>query len=214
MNRKNNIKISWSPKFAYVIGILATDGNLSPDGRHISITSKDRDLILQIKKALNIKNKIGKKSRGLEKTKKYFVLQFGDKNFYEYLMSIGITPAKSKTISNLAVPKKYFYDFLRGCIDGDGNISIANHPESNKKQLRLRLASASKNFLFWIKTMIMTTSPIKGGWIYTSKRQLHMLNFGKEDSIIILKLMYSKKVEFFLKRKYSVAVDYIGRVVK
>ena len=35
----------WSPDLAYAVGLVATDGNLSPDGRHMSFISKDRDLV-------------------------------------------------------------------------------------------------------------------------------------------------------------------------
>ena len=37
--RKNKVKIIWNNNFAYAIGVIATDGNLSPDLRHINITS-------------------------------------------------------------------------------------------------------------------------------------------------------------------------------
>gem|GEM_PF-6676481 len=45
MKPLGKVKIQWSPEFAYVIGLLTTDGNLSPDGRHINFTSKDRELV-------------------------------------------------------------------------------------------------------------------------------------------------------------------------
>src|SRR3972149_3362535 len=35
----------WAPELAYAVGLLAPDGNLSGDGRHLSLTSKDRDLL-------------------------------------------------------------------------------------------------------------------------------------------------------------------------
>ena len=206
MKRKCNIDTKWSPTLAYVLGIIATDGNLSPDKRHINVTSKDKTIVEQIKKALKIKNKIGRKAREKFGDKKYYVLQFGDVNFYEFLLSIGITPAKSKTISTIKIPKKLFYDFFRGCIDGDGNISISYHPESKIPQLKLRLCSASNSFLIWILEFIRKNTKINGGWIYTDKKQIHTLNFGKKDSIKIFELIYYEGVEFFLKRKYDVAL--------
>ena len=209
MKRKCNVNTKWSPALAYVLGIISTDGNLSPDNRHINITSKDKSIVLQVKKALKLKNKIGKKSRMRELEKKYFVLQFGDVNFYEFLLSIGLTSAKSKTIGKIDVPVRFFSDFLRGCIDGDGNISIDHHPESKLPQLRLRLYSASNDFLIWILKSIRKITKINGGWIYTSKKQMYILNFGKNDSIKILKLVYYKGVEFFLKRKYDVALGFM-----
>ena len=76
----------WSCDLAYVIGIIATDGNLSSDGRHINITSKDYEMIIRIKKLLKLKSKVGRKARGGSKGKRYFYLQFGDVCFYDFLV--------------------------------------------------------------------------------------------------------------------------------
>ncbi len=45
-----------------------------------------------------------------------------DRAYWSELAEIGLTPAKSKTIGALAVPKAMFIPFLRGVIDGDGSI--------------------------------------------------------------------------------------------
>src|SRR3990167_11054371 len=101
MKRLNKVRIEWSSKMAYVVGLLATDGCLSIDGRHIDFTSKDLGLVEIFKENLNLSNKIGKKARGGQVEKKYFRIQFGDKSFYEFLLGIGLTPHKSKTIGPL-----------------------------------------------------------------------------------------------------------------
>jgi hypothetical protein len=62
MKPLNKVKLKWSPNFAYVIGLLVTDGNLSSDGRHINFTSKDKKLVEIFKKCLKLNNKIGRKS--------------------------------------------------------------------------------------------------------------------------------------------------------
>jgi len=41
--KKGGVKIKWSSNFAYAIGLLASDGCLSSDGRHIILTSRDRE---------------------------------------------------------------------------------------------------------------------------------------------------------------------------
>ena len=209
MKRLSKVLIEWSPNFAYAIGLIATDGNLSKDGRHLNMTSGDKDMILTFKKCLGLKNKIGRKTREKSKIKKYFQVQFGDKNFYEFLLSIGLTPAKSKTIGSLNIPDEYFADFLRGCIDGDGNISIASHPESKHIQLRTRLFSASPLFLNWIKNKIFNQLKIKGGWI-EMKSDVYVLAYAKADSIKLLNFMYYPKVENYLKRKYEIAKQFLG----
>ena len=48
--RKSKIKLIWNNNFAYVIGVIATDGNLSPDLRHLHITSKDYEMMENCKK--------------------------------------------------------------------------------------------------------------------------------------------------------------------
>ncbi len=146
-HRKGKVQITWNANFAYVLGIIAADGNLSPDGRHINITSKDYELVLKCKKSLGLKNKIGRKARGGSINKKYSVLQFGDIVFYNFLIKISFTPNKSRTLSKIQLPQQYFRDFLRGCIDGDGSISISRHPESNHDQYKIRLCSGSRKFL-------------------------------------------------------------------
>ena len=206
MIRKYKVKIIWSSKFAYAIGLLATDGNLSKDGRHILFTSKDKDLPPLFNKCLDIENKITKKARGGSKIKKYYVVQFSDRNFYEYLVKIGITPKKSKTIERVSVPRKYFRDFLRGCIDGDGSISIFNHPESKHKQLKVRLASASQNFLLWIHKNIRNTLKTKGGYIWKdNNKNVYTLSYAKEDGGKILLFVYYSSSVPCLKRKRDIA---------
>ena len=108
MKRLSKVKIKWTPDFAYAIGLITTDGNLSSDGRHLNLTSKDEALIVSFKKCLGIKNKVSKKGSGTSIDKKYFLVQFGDINFYDFLLSIGLTPAKSKTMSKVSIPKIYF----------------------------------------------------------------------------------------------------------
>ena len=108
MKRLSKVKIGWSTAFAYAIGLITTDGNLSKDGRHLNMTSKDENLVITFKECLGIKNKIGKKTREKSKIKRYFQVQFGDKNFYEFLLSIGLMPAKSKILNDINIPDKYF----------------------------------------------------------------------------------------------------------
>jgi hypothetical protein len=203
MKRLAKVSISWTPSLAYAIGLITTDGNLSPDGRHINFTTKDKALAITFKKSLNLSNKIGRKARGGSKDKKYYVVQFGDINFYEFLIDLGLTPAKSKTLRSVTIPKKYFFHFLRGCLDGDGNISIFKHPESKHPQFRLRFFSASRLFLEWLLATIAEHADISRGWIRDESR-VCVLSFGKEDSIKLLVLIYKQSENLCLERKFTV----------
>ena len=117
---QRKIHIEWSPNFAYAIGLITSDGNLSSDGRHIGFVSKDYELIEKFKTALAINNKVRMGVRGGETAKKYFYVKFGDKVFYNFLNGIGLFSRKSKTIKFVDIPNNLFKDFLRGLFDGDG----------------------------------------------------------------------------------------------
>jgi hypothetical protein len=209
--KRNILSVMWTSELAYAIGLIATDGNLSPDGRHIGFTSKDKELVEYIRTALSIKNKIGMKARGGElSSKKYYVIQFGSVQFFEFLQSIGLTQAKSKTMSKILVPNAFYSDFLRGCYDGDGNFSECTHPESKSLQLRSRLYSASRLFLEEILKECRQYTPIKGGWISaTPLKSVYALSFGKRDSILLFKVLYGNDPQFFLRRKYAIAKKYL-----
>jgi hypothetical protein len=209
--RLNYVETAWSAPLAYVVGLIASDGNVSSDGRHINITSKDLELVSHVKEVLNLANVIGRKARGGSPDKKYYVLQFGSKNFYAFLLSIGLTPAKSKTIARVEVPNTFFSDFLRGCVDGDGSIVETKHPESKHPQLRLILASASKPFLEWTLSVTRAGFGVQGGSISKcAYKSAYLLRFGKSDSIVLLRAMYAKPESPALTRKRVIALKYLG----
>lgn len=142
--------------------------------------------------------------------KKYFVLQFGDKNFFDFLLDLGLTPKKSKTLGKLNIPYTFFADFFRGCIDGDGSISISTHPESQHFQYKLRLCSASNSFLVWILKLCRKLFKISGGSISKkNKSSVYTLLFAKDDTIKILPMIYSKNV-VSLSRKKKTALKIMG----
>ncbi len=204
------INMAWSPKLSYAIGIIASDGNLSPDRRHINITSKDLSIVESCKSALEIDNKIGRKSRERSSEKEYYVLQFGSVLFYQFLLDLGLHPNKSKTLKKVDVPNEYFSHFLRGLMNGDGTITSFKHPYSKLLQTRISLASASPDFLIWIHGKIRKLVNIEGGWIYNAKKKnISMLTFGKRDTILVCKFMYNKSATYKLMRKYDCIEKYL-----
>ena len=86
----------WSPDIAYVVGLIATDGCLSGDGRHVMFTSKDIEQIGHFKLIIGSFCKIGFTRNTRSEA---FRITISDVQFYDWLMSIGLTPHKSLTIS-------------------------------------------------------------------------------------------------------------------
>ena len=201
--------IVWNNKFAYAVGLLTADGNLSPDRRHMAFVSKDIELMHMLKKCLGIENKISIKSSGYCKNRKYHVIQFGNVKLYNFLTDIGLKPNKSKTIKSLLIPPAYFADFLRGLIDGDGTIDYFMHPESRKKQFRIRIFSASEYFLKWLKRTLSIQLNIKGS--VKKATRVYQLCYYKRDSCRIANFMYYKSNPAFLQRKYENAKPMIMR---
>lgn len=211
MKPQDKVKVEWSPEFAYALGLIATDGCLSKDRRHFDFTSKDLELVLLFKRCLRLGNKIGKKARGGSKDKKYYRIQFGSVIFYKFLLSLGFSPAKSKTLNSIDIPDLYFSHFFRGCFDGDGNISIQKHPESQHPQLRVRIFSASPLFLEWLRERNARSLKLIGGYVdYFNYTRSAVLSYGKADSIKILNWIYGDAEDIFLSRKYQSAKPFLN----
>ena len=64
--------------------------------------------MIRFKEAFALQNKVGRYARGGETIKKYFYLDFSHKALYQFLLEIGLTPAKSKTIQGVNVPDLFF----------------------------------------------------------------------------------------------------------
>lgn len=199
---KGNVKIKWSSDFAYVIGIIASDGCLYMDYEYINVTSKDVEMINNVKRILCLSNKIGKKPRGGEKDKKYFVIQFGDRLFYKFLNSIGIFSRKSKTIREVKVPDKYFFDFLRGLFDGDGSIySYFDKRWKSSFVFYLSFASASKSFITWLQRKLFLLTLVKGHVTHARGNSCFQLKYAKREAGVLIRKIYRRKTCTCLLRK-------------
>lgn len=199
---KGQISVKWTPRLAYAIGLLVADGCLLNDGRHIDLTSKDIQQVQTFKECLGLKVKIGTKKSGLN-NKLYYHVQFGDVLFYKFLMDIGLSPAKSKTISAIKIPKKYFSNFLRGYFDGDGttySFYDSVFPESYR--FYLGFTSASPKFITWLRKTIEDTVHVKGHICNYPERNFMQLKYAKHEAIKVCKYMYRGAHEVLLKRKY------------
>lgn len=204
----------WSSGFAYVIGLITTDGSLSIDGRHINLTSKDIDQIRTFAKLLKLKNKIGLKYGSYSREKKYYQIQFGNVKLYKFLQKIGLTPHKTKTLGSLKVPNSYFADFLRGHLDGDGYTYSYFDPRWKASfMFYTGFTSASKDHLEWIRNKIEELYSIEGKMRFQGK-STYSLKYAKKNSMILLKKLYYKESLPCLKRKRSKIIKALGIINK
>lgn len=209
MKPKRKQKIKWSPKLAYVVGLLVTDGNLSSDKRHLTLVSKDIQLLKIFKKLLNLKNKIGLRKSGYTGKKDCHHVQFGDVVLYKWLLKVGLTPNKTKIIKGLKIPPKYFFDFLRGCFDGDGSsYSYWDSRWANSFMFYIAFSSGNLSYLKWLRAKLKNYLKINGHIV--PDRNSWKLCYAKRESRVIFKKMYYKENLPSLKRKYKklkIAID-------
>ena len=84
---------TWSPDIAYISGLIASDGCLYNDRRHINITSLDIDMLEIFKEILKLKGGIKVKANGYGGIGYY--LQFSDVALYDFLYNAGIGQEKA-----------------------------------------------------------------------------------------------------------------------
>ncbi|MFA6269921.1 MAG: hypothetical protein WC657_01795 [Candidatus Paceibacterota bacterium] len=213
----------WTSDLAYIVGLLVTDGCLSNDGRHIIMRSSDIDLLSTFKKCLKLGNKIGKTNNGKIISHR---VQFGNVQFYRWLLTIGLTPAKSHTIGVIKIPDKFFKDFLRGHLDGDGSIIV--YKDLNNKyrgrtysnnRLYVRFISASKTHILWLRQKIKKLASVDGALVVSkpileNRAPIWEIKLAKKESLKILKWVYYKSDLPSLKRKKIKATKAIEMIAK
>ncbi len=198
------IDTTWTPGLAYVVGMFASDGNLGKDDMYLDITSVDIETIRTVKKILKLDNiKIGTKYSGSGTFA--YRLQFKRVLFHQWLMSLGLTPNKSKTIGVLNIPDKYFFDFLRGVWDGDGCIySYFDTRWKSSFMFYISIASASPKFLVWLSDSVEKFVGVKGK--ITPMGNAFQLRYAKTATQKLWPYMFPKnKIVTHLPRKFAKA---------
>ncbi|MBI2053541.1 MAG: hypothetical protein HYT41_02230 [Candidatus Sungbacteria bacterium] len=218
-------EFSWTPELAYAVGLLVTDGNLSKDGRHITMRSSDKGLLETFRMCLNRKkDKIAQSHNDGYATKPSFRVQFSDVRFYNWLVSIGVKPAKTYTIGTIKIPYYYFRDFLRGHLDGDGTLytyrdtyNVYKDKRYSNTRVYMKFISASEAHIQWLHSMIIAHSPVRGVLEikkpYRERRVLMWgVKFSKYESLALLRWLYYKDNLPALERKRIIALNLLSRV--
>jgi len=185
---RKDLKIEGSNLW-YLVGLITSDGCLCKDGRHVDITAKQQDFLQLIKDQTGLISQVCAKNRNTPK--QAYRIQIANKNFYEFLLSIGLTQNKSLTIKDVKVPDQFFTDFLRGLIDGDGCIRRWIHPSNGREQWSLRIYSGSGEFVGWLKNITEKLLKIKGK-IYKQSKSQWILKYGKIAAKEIAEQCYYK----------------------
>lgn len=185
--------------------------------------SSEVNLLETFKQCLDINNKIGKTRNGDIIS---YRVQFGNVQFYNWLLKIGLFPAKSYTIAEINVPGALFRDFLRGCIDGDGNIrtyqdtyNLYRGRRYTTQRLFIRIVSASRKHIVWLRQKIEFLSGIHGVIIENkpalkNRVSIWQLQFAKKESLRLINWIYYQPDLPCLERKRGIAQSAIDIINK
>jgi len=197
---QRKVSTKWSPELAYAVGLILSDGCLSQDGRHITFSSKDRDLIEVFKGALCLKNTIYFYPDYRGNRKGQYSVTFGDKVFYAFLYEVGLSTRKSLTLHKIKVPRKHFNHFLRGVFDGDGTFyTFWDKRWKTSFCYQVSIASASEDFIQWLQQQLSMLYGTKG-FIHKGKG-VWDIRYVKGDSKVLFDVMYKDDQGLCLKRK-------------
>ncbi len=199
MRYRQKHSYTWSNETAYAVGLMASDGCLLSDGRHLDLTSKDFSQLENFVEAISRDLPITSKKGNLDR--QYYRVQFSDVAFYDFLLSVGLTPNKSKTIAELKVPDRYYGHFLRGFFDGDGSTYGYHDPRWPKSFLFYTAFScASPRFLEYLHRTNKRLYNLERGSVRWSNHA-YVLVYGKADSSKLYTAMYRNSGSLFLTRK-------------
>lgn len=179
-----------TPEFDYIIGILATDGNITRNMIRIEQADNNIEILENFKAFLSNKVEI---KRTKHHDQLYNLLRFKNQDICDYLYTFGITPKKSNTLK-----LKYLnWDVLLGVFDGDGCLAMDKRKSGS---WRFSITSGSIDFITQIKEFLEQENlhPL----IY-KERNYYTISVGKISEIFYIYEHLYKNSSYFLKRKYD-----------
>ena len=192
---------------AYLLGFLAADGTIQPDGSvKIALSSVDKELLIKFQTVLEtnypIRDSITKDGFNVS------TFVFRSSNIREQLTKYNIVRNKTYTYSfPNTLSDKYFASFIKGYWDGDGTVCM------NGGYPRTSLCSYQKKFLEDVIDKLEKFYGIPKVNVYQKKNSnTWYFQYSKESSKKLYELFYSKPTYLFLERKYLKFKELFGEI--
>lgn len=123
------------------------------------------------------------------------VLRVYSKDIVCDLMNLGVVQDKTHNYQLPKIPDEYFFDFLRGYIDGDGCYY-------NNGRIMMNITCASKEVLEYLQNILQTYGIHTS--IYKEKELKYRLNcYRKDDVKKLVNMLYHDGFSLCLSRKYE-----------
>lgn len=208
----HNIFNTWTCPMAYVLGFLFADGALIDANRssrtcYVTISSKDKQIVYQIRQALGSKHNIYVRKPGLMyiRGKQYlrssqYTLRIGSKKMFTDLANLGLQSRKSLVMTFPKVPDEYLSFFLRGYFDGDGCVYVG----TSKGTLRINVifTSGSENFLSALKNRLSHLLGLDTSLQFYEEHAYRLI-YRNANGLKLLNYMYQNLTQApYLERKY------------
>lgn len=192
-----------SHNMAYILGFLASDGNISAKDNKIKIglNAIDKEILEKIQKELQSNRPLYE----YETPQGYKVVElvFNSAKIKKKLAEYNITPNKSLTLRPpVKLDEKYVIDYIRGFFDGDGSIVKTGYKNHG---IEFRIVSASKDILLFFEAYFHNYYNQSLSHIYPRKKQegyaqLYDLKYSTEFSKQLYDIMYTPN-SLYLQRK-------------
>lgn len=192
-----------SAELFYVLGLLATDGYISDDGR-IGIELIDAEVIDWIASTVKYKGSVQERQRG--QGKPTYCLRFTSHEVSKRLAFFGITPRKSVSLDIKNIPREYTSDFVRGVFEGDGTVSLGQRKNrKNSYLVNFGIATSSSKFAEQIQAMVEALSGVKCNVLTSNTKTdvpIHLVSCRNLSGIAdIARSLYSKDTVGMLRKK-------------
>lgn len=209
---------------AYVVGLIASDGNLYKRSGHdgqLRISMQDRSsenmLLRSILDDMCATHPIKRNHKTLNgKTHECISITIVSEQIYQDLFNIGITPQKTWKMDIGVVlkhiPKQFVPDFFRGYFDGDGSITSEKRNINKPSGINVSIAMPLKNakiLLAYLSKYNIEAKIQEDKRKYTD-RFANLCFFGA-NKYIFLKWIYYQNC-MCLQRKYDMSINYFKLV--
>ena len=131
------------------------------------------------------------------------IYELTSRSIVEALINHNVVPRKSYSNIFPIVDDEFFFDFLRGAIDGDGCYYI-----NKNNKLRVTLTSNSKKFLEYIQSVLLRYDICT--YILPDKNHFNLSCSKEADNIRLINHLYYEDGLFCLQRKYEKIKHLIG----
>lgn len=191
---------SQNHNMAYLLGLIASDGNVSKRDNEINIVASiiDFDFLDSIRKEIQSTRPIKKytDNNGNESCR----LTFSSAHIKKVLAEYNIIPAKTKVYSfSYKLNREFWIDFIRGYFDGDGSVST-----SGKDSIKWQIGAYNKDILDFVIDFFYEEYSIPKINIYKyNDKHFYQLTYSTNATKRIWDILYTENSLYLPRKKIN-----------